>query len=355
MAPMGPPPAIPEGGAPAEPPPAEAPAHALVTIDIGGLTTGPAIVEAALGDLYFGPAPPALAPAAPPPTSIPPPEEPAEEAPLAIPAEAAPREQPPEAASPEAVQDEPAARPAGPPSILTIDVGGTKVKILATGQTEPRKAPSGRDFTPSRLIETVRSLAQGWDYEAISIGLPALVGPQGPRSEPGNLGPGWVGFDYAAAFGKPVKMVNDAAMQALGSYEGGRMLFLGLGTGLGSALITGHVVVPLELGRLPYDTTRTLGEVLGRRGLERLGKGEWRKACLRALTALMHAFVADYVVVGGGNAKNVKELPPGARRGHNLTAFRGGFRLWSADDVWVLAASGGESLHPTAQEALRML
>jgi polyphosphate glucokinase len=247
------------------------------------------------------------------------------------------------------------ANPPAPASILSIDIGGTKVKILATGQTESRKAPTGKGFTPAKLVETVRSLAHDWDYEAVTIGYPGLVGPHGPRSEPGNLGPGWVGFDFTTAFGKPVKMVNDAAMQALGSYEGGRMLFLGLGTGLGSALITGHVVVPLELGRLPYDGERTLGEVLGRRGLARIGKGEWRRAVTRAVTSLMGAFVTDYVVIGGGNAKNVKDLPPGSRLGHNLTAFRGGFRLWSADDVWVLAAPGGESAQPTAQEALRVL
>src|SRR5262245_26442071 len=167
------------------------------------------------------------------------------------------------------------ARPAerkAPASILTVDIGGTKVKILATGQTKPSKASSGKEFTPARLVETVRSLADGWEYEAISIGCPGMVGPHGPRSEPGNLGLGWVGFEFGAAFGKPVKMVNDAAMQALGSYEGGRMLFLGLGTGLGSALITGHVIVPLELGRLFYDADRTLGDVLGRRGLARSGK-----------------------------------------------------------------------------------
>ena len=242
-----------------------------------------------------------------------------------------------------------------PTSILAIDIGGTKVKILATGQTEARKAATGREFTPTKLVETVRELAEGWDYEAISVGLPALVGPHGPRSEPGNLGPGWVGFDFAAAFGKPVKMINDAAMQALGSYEGGRMLFLGLGTGLGSTLITGHVIVPLELGRLLYDGERTLGEVLGRKGLERSGKREWRAAVNKVVTALMHAFVADYIVIGGGNAKNVKELPPSTRLGHNLTAFRGGFRLWSVEDVWVLAASGGETPHAAAQEAVRLL
>jgi len=242
-----------------------------------------------------------------------------------------------------------------PASILAVDIGGTKVKILATGQTEPRKAPTGKDFTPARLVETIRTLAAGWEYEAISIGYPGLVGPQGPRSEPGNLGSGWVGFDFGSAFGKPVKMINDAAMQALGSYEGGRMLFLGLGTGLGSALVTGHVVIPLELGRLMYDGERTLGEVLGRKGLEKIGKGDWRKAVNRVVTNLMSAFVVDYVVIGGGNAERVKELPPGARLGHNLTAFRGGFRVWNVDDVWVLAASGGEFTQPTVQEGVRML
>jgi hypothetical protein len=257
----------------------------------------------------------------------------------------------------EARASEAPAAPKPPASILTVDIGGTKVKILATGQTEPRKAPSGKDFTPARLVETVRALAHDWEYEAVSIGYPGQVGSHGPRAEPGSLGPGWVGFDFAAAFGKPVKMVNDAAMQALGSYEGGRMLFLGLGTGLGSALITGHVIVPMELGRLPFDLERSLGDVLGRRGLERLGKGEWRKAVNRAVTTLMGAFLTDYLVVGGGNAKHVKvkELPPGARLGHNLTAFRGGFRLWSVEDVWVLAASGGETSEPSPKEALRLL
>ncbi|MFO0844791.1 MAG: hypothetical protein U0797_20735 [Gemmataceae bacterium] len=248
----------------------------------------------------------------------------------------------------------PAAKPE-PPPILIIDIGGTKVKILATGQTEPRKAPSGKEFTPAKLVETVRELAQGWDYQAISIGYPGLVGAHGPRSEPGNLGPGWVGFDYPAAFGLPVKMVNDAAMQALGSYDGGRMLFLGLGTGLGSALIAGQVIVPLELGRLPFDGTLTLGEVLGRRGLERIGKREWRKAVDRVVPALMGAFAADSVVLGGGNSKLVKNLPPGTRLGHNLTAFRGGVRLWGLEDVWVLGAYGDESPRPGTLEALRMV
>jgi len=241
-----------------------------------------------------------------------------------------------------------------PSRILVIDIGGTKVKMLATGQTEPLRFPSGKEFTPARLVETAQKHSKGWDYEAIAIGYPGLVGSHGPRSEPGNLGPGWVGFDFAAAFGKPVKMTNDAAMQALGSYEGGRMLFLGLGTGLGSTLITGHMVIPLELGRMIYDNDRTLGEVLGRQGLRRLRKTAWRKAVTRTVTALMHAFVADYVVIGGGNAKNVKELPPGARLGNNLTAFRGGFRLWSVEDVWVLAAPGEDIPLPARQEPIRL-
>src|SRR5581483_1960484 len=172
--------------------------------------------------------------------------------------------------------------------------------------TEPRKAPSGKGFTPTKLVETVRELADDWKYDALSIGYPGLVGPHGPRSEPGNLGPGWVGFDFAAAFGKPVKMINDAAMQALGSYEGGRMLFLGFGTGLGSALISGHVIVPLELGRMMFDGEQTLGQVPGRRGLKRIGKSAWRKAVDKTVSAFARAFITDYIVLGGGNAKQLK-------------------------------------------------
>lgn len=239
-------------------------------------------------------------------------------------------------------------------NVLTVDIGGSSVKVLASGQTEPRKHRSGKNLTPVRMVEIVKELAEGWDYDAISIGYPGLVGTHGPSSEPGNLGSGWVGFDFAAAFGKPTKMTNDAAMQALGSYEGGRMLFLGLGTGLGSALITGHMIIPLELGRMIFDRENSLADVLGRQGLNRLGKTKWRKAVTRVVTALMHAFVADYVVIGGGNAKNVQNLPPGTRLGHNLTAFRGGFRLWSVEDVWVLAAPGEDIPAPNVQEPLRM-
>jgi predicted NBD/HSP70 family sugar kinase len=224
-------------------------------------------------------------------------------------------------------------------NILVIDIGGSKVKILASGQTEPRSAPTGKDFTPARMVEVVRGLADGWDYEAVSIGYPGLCGDSGPKSEPGNLGGGWVGFHFPGAFGLPVKVVNDGAMQALGSYEGGRMLFLGLGTGVGSALIAEHVIVTLELGRLPYRAGRkaqTFGDVLGREGLDRQGEKQWRGVLNALIPPLMEAFQADYVVVGGGNAERLKDLPHGVRVGHNQTAFRGGFRLWEVNDVPVL-------------------
>lgn len=220
-----------------------------------------------------------------------------------------------------------------PTKILVLDIGGTKLKALASGHTEARKITSGKRLTPAKMVKKLQELAAGWEYEVISIGFPGLVGENGPRSEPGNLAPGWVGFDFTAAFGVPVRIINDALMQALGSYEGGRMLFLGLGTGLGSALIANNVLINLELGQLPYSDDRTLGELLGRRGLTRLGKKGWREIVAEIVPALMCAFAADYVVLGGGNSKEVKELPPGARMGHNLTAFRGGFRIWHVDDV----------------------
>jgi polyphosphate glucokinase len=233
--------------------------------------------------------------------------------------------------------------------ILAVDIGGTKVKLLASGQTEPRKATSGKALTPTRLVELVAELAADWDYEALSIGYPGLVGDAGPISEPANLGPGWVGFDFAAAFEHPVKILNDAAMQALGSYEGGRMLFLGLGTGLGSALISGRAIVPLELGRLRFRRGQMLGAVVSREGLKRLGKTAWREAVAEMTATLMAAFVADYVVLGGGNAKLVQELPPGVRRGHNRTAFRGGFRLWGLEEVPAQSPNGApvETTPPT--------
>lgn len=235
-----------------------------------------------------------------------------------------------------------------PKKILAIDVGGSKVKILASGETHPRKARSGPEMTPGQMVDAVKKLAKGWHYEVVSIGYPGLVGMHGPRSEPHNLGPGWVGFNFAAALDRPVRIINDAAMQALGSYEDGRMLFLGLGTGLGSALIAEQVIVPLELGHLLYRAGETLGDVLGRRGLERIGKPVWREIVNDTVAAFTAAFAVDYIVLGGGNAKVVKKLPVGARLGHNLTAFRGGFRLWSLDDVPTLAA---ETHTPTIMRA----
>ena len=227
-----------------------------------------------------------------------------------------------------------------PSRILAVDIGGTKIKILASGETEPRKTKSGDELTPDEMVEQVRKLAKGWRYAAVSIGLPALVGPNGPIHEPGNLGPGWVGFDFAAAFDCPVRIVNDAAMQALGSYDDGRMLFLGLGTGVGSALIVDHVLVTLELGDLQLEEG-SVSEILGREALEKDGKKAWRKSVLALVPPLQKAFLADYVVLGGGNAKHMgKKLPPGVRLGSNLTAFRGGYRLWGIDDVATLKANG---------------
>jgi len=245
--------------------------------------------------------------------------------------------------------------PRPPKTILAIDIGGTKLKVLASGQTEPRKIASGKAMTPGRMVEAVRELTADWAYDAISIGYPSQVGPNGPRSEAVNLGPGWVGFDYAAAFGKPVRIINDAAMQALGSYEGGKMLFLGLGTGVGSALIADNSIVPMELGRLRLRDQETMGELLGRKGLKQLAKKEWRQLVAEAVAMLSAAFVVDEVVLGGGNAKLMRELPHGARLGHNLTAFRGGFRLWNIEDVVTHPADGSPPAKPSPPTEWRLL
>jgi predicted NBD/HSP70 family sugar kinase len=226
-----------------------------------------------------------------------------------------------------------------PKAILVIDIGGTKFKILASGHTHPRKMLSGKKLTPERMVESVRELAKGWKYDAISIGYPGQVGSHGPRSDPANLGAGWVGFDFAAAFDCPVRIINDAAMQALGSYEGGRMLFLGLGTGLGSAMIADSVIIPLELGQLEYQDGTKFGDLLGHRGLKEMGKDPWRETVKKLAETLINAFCVDYVVLGGGNAKLVRDLPSTVRRGNNLTAFRGGLRLWNLDDVPTLSTN----------------
>jgi polyphosphate glucokinase len=234
-------------------------------------------------------------------------------------------------------------KPAPPANILAVDIGGRGLKVLATGQAEPRRRTSGPGLTPQGMVAAVKALAADWTYDAISLGYPGQVGDHGPRSEPGNLGPGWVGFDFAAAFEKPVRIINDAAMQALGSYDGGRMLFLGLGTGLGSTLIAENVIVPLELGQVRGAKGRVLGDVLGRAGLKRLGKRRWRRAIGVVVPALMAGLLADYVVLGGGNAKLIRNPPGGARLSNNLTAFRGGFRLWHLEDV---RTQTGEEMPP---------
>jgi polyphosphate glucokinase len=215
--------------------------------------------------------------------------------------------------------------------VLAVDIGGTNVKILATGQTEKRAVPSGPTLTPRRLVTAVKKLATGWTYDVVSMGYPGPVLHNRPLLEPHNLGRGWVGFDFARAFGKPVRILNDAAMQALGSYKGGRMLFLGLGTGLGTALVIDGSVEPLELAHLPFKKGKTYEDYVGLRGLERLGKKKWRKEVAAVITQLRAAMQADYVVVGGGNAKKLDEVPKGVEIGTNANAFIGGYRMWEGE------------------------
>jgi polyphosphate glucokinase len=213
-------------------------------------------------------------------------------------------------------------------NVLVVDVGGTSVKILVTGQSERRSFPSGPTLTPRRMVSEVKRLAGDWMYDVASIGYPGPVLRGRPIAEPYNLGRGWVGFDFGAAFGRPVKVVNDAAMQALGSYKGGKMLFLGLGTGLGSTIIVDGIVEPMELGHLPYKK-RTYEDYVGRAGLERQGKKKWRREVANVVARLIAALEPDDTVLGGGNVKKLEALPPHCRAGDNANAFRGGFRLWS--------------------------
>ena len=199
--------------------------------------------------------------------------------------------------------------------------------MLVTGQTVKREFPSGPVLTPQQMVAGVKKVIGDWTYDVVTIGFPAPVRNNKPTKEPVNLGVGWVTFDYDAAFGKPVRMINDAAMQALGSYDKGRMLFLGLGTGLGSAMVIDGTIVPMELGHLPYRK-RTFEEYVGIAGLERFGKRTWRKRVNDVVNRLREALLPDYVVLGGGNSKKLKELPETARLGANENAFAGGFRLW---------------------------
>ena len=211
--------------------------------------------------------------------------------------------------------------------VLAVDIGGTHVKILATGQTVRREFPSGPKLTPVAMVAGVKTLAKGWPSDVVAIGYPGPVLHDRPVAEPHNLARGWVGFDYAGAFGCPVKIVNDAAMQALGSYNGGRMLFLGLGTGLGSTMIVDGIVQPMELAHLPYRKA-TYEDYVGLRGLVKRGKKKWRADVADVVALLKAALQPDDIVLGGGNVKELKELPPGCRAGDNANAFVGGFRLW---------------------------
>jgi polyphosphate glucokinase len=212
-------------------------------------------------------------------------------------------------------------------NVLVVDVGGTHVKILATGQEKRREFTSGTELTAEQMVRGVKELAGEWKYDAVSIGYPGAVLHGQPVAEPHNLAPSWVGFDYGAAFGCPVKIINDAAMQALGSYNGGKMLFLGLGTGLGSAIVLDGTVEPMELGHLPYKKG-TYEDYVGLRGLDGHGKKKWRQYVADVVALLIAALEPDDVVLGGGNVKKLKELPPGCRAGENANAFLGGFRLW---------------------------
>ena len=217
-------------------------------------------------------------------------------------------------------------------NILVIDVGGRHVKILATGQSESRKFNSGPKLNAKRMVRGVKELAQDWNYGVVTIGYPGLVLRGRLVAEPHNLAHGWVGFDYEAALERPVRIINDAAMQALGSYQGGKMLFLGLGTGLGSTLIVDGIVEPMELGHLPYRKG-TYEDYVGHRGLKRLGKKKWREAVSDVVARLVAALVPDEVVLGGGNVKKLKKLPPGCRVGDNANAFLGGFRVWEESNA----------------------
>jgi polyphosphate glucokinase len=214
---------------------------------------------------------------------------------------------------------------------LVIDIGGTNVKVLASGQREPLKIESGPTMTPRAMLRALKELTADWGYDRVSIGYPGPVRDGKPVADPWNLGHGWVGFDFAKAFGKPVRIVNDAAMQALGSYEGGTMLFLGLGTGLGTTMIHDGMLIPLELAHLPYRKGKTYEEYLGDAAVKRMKRSVWRKHVLHVIDLFVAALVVDYVVLGGGNARRMKTLPPNVRLGTNANAFKGGFRLWEND------------------------
>jgi polyphosphate glucokinase len=215
--------------------------------------------------------------------------------------------------------------------ILVIDVGGTHVKLLVTGMKEPILIPSGPTLTPAVMIRQVKDAVKGFPYDVVSIGYPGPVVHGKPLREPHNLAQGWVGFDFRRALGRPVKIINDAAMQALGSYKNGRLLFLGLGTGLGSAMIADGVIEPMELAHLPYKRGKTYEDYLGIRGLKRLGRKKWAREVAKVVELMRAALQPEEIVLGGGNVKKLKKLPPGTRLGNNENAFRGGSALWNQE------------------------
>jgi polyphosphate glucokinase len=217
--------------------------------------------------------------------------------------------------------------------VLVVDVGGSHVKAQVPGRRTMVKVDSGPDLTPRQMVERLRDVTEGWQYDVVSIGYPGPVVRGHITREPYNLGRGWTRFDFERAFGRPVHLVNDAAMQAIGSYQGKRMLFLGLGTGLGTTLIRDGVVIPLEIAHLPYEDGATYEDVIGEAGLKRIGVRRWRQHVADIVELMMNAVIADYTVLGGGNVRLIPTLPPRTRRGANANALRGGLRLWQDDFV----------------------
>jgi hypothetical protein len=227
--------------------------------------------------------------------------------------------------------------------VLVIDVGGSSVKLWHTGHEEHRKFESGKTMTPDEMVASTKEHTADWTFEAVALGVPARVRANKVVEDPHNLGPGWVGYNFTSALGSPVRILNDASLQGLGSYDGGRMLFLGLGTGVGSAIIAERLILPLDLGRIPYNGEKAF-EVLGDKGFEKVGLKKWSKAVNELVPALQHALMADYVVLGGGNVKELESLPDGVRRGNNRAVVEGGRRLWeelpdpagAAEAGWVI-------------------